>query len=100
MFAQSKKAEAGSSRRKGTGTGSCNTSVDRTFIYQVHRSQGWWHPNVAEARQSGSRTSYSATANNCDSGSGPGTWQYFGVALFSGYDADFSINTGELTICG
>lgn len=84
----------------GTGTGTCSTSSDRTFIYQVHRSEGWWHPNVAQAQQSGSRTSYSATASNCDANSGSGTWQYFGQAFFSGYTADFSPNTTDLAICG
>ena len=84
----------------GSGSGSCGTSSNRTFIYQVHRSEGWWHPNVAQGQQTGSRTSYSASASNCDAGSGSGTWQYFGQAFFSGYSADFSPNTGELTICG
>lgn len=84
----------------GSGSGTCGSSSNRTFIYQVHRSEGWWHPNVAQGQQSGSRTSYSASASNCDAGSGSGTWQYFGQSFFSGWDSVTSGNTGELTICG
>lgn len=85
---------------KGTGTGSCSSSLTRTFVYQIHREEGFWHPNVAQAQHHGAYRSYSATASNCDAGSGTGTWRYFGQGMYSGYSAVVSGSTGNLTICG
>lgn len=85
---------------RGSGRGDCNSSAQRTFKYEIHRSEGWWHPTVTTFSWSGNRASYWGSASACDNGSGSGTRQYFGQSYFSGYDAVLSGNSGELSICG
>lgn len=81
------------------GTASCGSTGSRTFIVQVHRVD-WFNPNVATKTNSGTKKSYSATASNCDVGSGTGAWKYYGQVLFSGDSSSYSGNTGNLVICG
>lgn len=83
----------------GSGSASCSSSAQRTFIYQVHR-RDWWNPNIAQTQDVGNKTRYSTYASNCDAGSGSGGWKYYGQAFFSGYDAVFSGDTNNLVICG
>lgn len=83
----------------GSGRGDCNTSAQRTWKYEIHRSEGWWHPTVTFASWSGNRASYWGSAHSCDPGSGSGTRQYFGQSFFEGYDATLSGNSRELAIC-
>ena len=87
------------SQIKGSGSGSCKTSAKRTWVYEVHRSEGWWHPKVGSFSWTGTRTAYSGSVTKCDAGSGTGTRKYFGQSYFSGYSAVLSGNTGELSIC-
>ena len=84
----------------GYGSGSCGSYAQRTFIYQVHRVEGWWHPNVAQNQHSGNLAYYHTTAANCDVGSGSGSWQYFGQAFFRGHSAVLSGNSPHMIICG
>lgn len=85
----------------GSGSGTCTSdTTNRTFIYQIHRSQGFTHPNVAQAQQSGKKKAYKASAKNCDVGSGTAKYEYFGQAFFKGYDASLSGNTAKMVICG
>lgn len=89
------------SKIAGEGEGRCNdASQNLTFIYQVHRQEGWHHPNVAQGQASGKKTLYEADAANCDVGSGKGRFKYFGQAFFVGHDPSYSGETRELTICG
>lgn len=87
------------SQISGSGSGTCSTSAQRTWVYEIHRSEGWWHPTVSAFSWSGNRSSYWGSTTKCDAGSGSGTRQYFGQSYFSGYSAVLSGNTGELSIC-
>ena len=92
-------SKASSGKIKGSGTGSCSTSATRTFVYEIHRSEGWWHPTIVTATNTGKKTSYSASGANCDAGTGKTSFQYFGQAYYSGYTGSLTGNTGQLNIC-
>ena len=92
--------KTGNGQVTGSGSGSCGSYAQRTLIYQVHRVEGWWHPNVAQNQHSGNLAYYHTTATNCDVGSGPGEWQYFGQSFFRGHSATLSGNSAFIAICG
>jgi len=88
-----------SNKIAGTGTGTCNTNASRTWVYEVHRSEGWWHPTIVQATNSGNKKEYTASGSNCDAGTGSTSHQYFGQGYFSGYTASLTGNTTSLNIC-
>lgn len=91
--------KSSSGKISGNGSGSCTTAASRTLVYEIHRSEGWWHPIVATGTNTGKKTSYTASATNCDNGSGSATKQYFSESKFSGYSGATSGNTGNINIC-
>lgn len=84
----------------GSGFANCNSPAPRTFVYEIHRSEGWWHPIAALTEDRGRKTKYQAQATDCDAGSGSGNWEYFGQAYFSGHSYTISGNTTGMNICG